>query len=217
MNEVSDTPEQPKQQGVSRVVKYIAPAIVLILLFAGFTAYNVFAEQPPAASEPVPPPAPATSRDAGASLASLGAQWVCSVDLSNPADTDPLLAMMLESGVKLKHTISKTVSKAVLEKDYGIRLTLVAVTAAGGIVDLRFKVLDLNKAKTLLSDEHSMPMVMIGDNNEMLRGPAMMHGHNYKNGGAYFFHFANGGGVVKRGTYVRPMIGTVQIEPVRVQ
>jgi hypothetical protein len=43
-----------------------------------------------------------------------------------------------------------SISRATLEDKYGLQVRLVAVTAAGGFVDLRLKILDAEKAGSLL-------------------------------------------------------------------
>jgi len=49
------------------------------------------------------------------------------------------------------------ISQSALEEQYGLHVNLVAVTAAGGLVDLRLKILDGEKAKSLLGDPKHFP------------------------------------------------------------
>ncbi len=63
------------------------------------------------------------------------------------------------------------VSAASLEDEYGLRLNLVAVTAAGGLVDVRFTVTDKDKALHVLHDAASMPELYVEASGAVLRAP----------------------------------------------
>ena len=52
-------------------------------------------------------------------------------------------------------------SASLLEERYGLRVNLIGVTAAGGLVDLRLKVLDAEKAKSLLKDAANFPKLTV--------------------------------------------------------
>ena len=52
------------------------------------------------------------------------------------------------------------ISQSALEEKYGLRVNLVAVTGAGGFVDLRLKIVDGEKAKLLLTDAKKFPSLM---------------------------------------------------------
>jgi hypothetical protein len=104
-----------------------------------------------------------------------------------------------------------------LENRNGLEVTLLAVTALGGLVDFRFRVLDEQKVNTLLSDENNMPMVMFGLNDEALRDPGGMHAQTYKEGKVYYFHYPNAGGKVKPGASMYVMFGEVVVGPILVQ
>jgi hypothetical protein len=49
------------------------------------------------------------------------------------------------------------ISQGTLEEKYGLRVNLVALTAAGGMVDVRLKIVDGEKFKTLLADRNNFP------------------------------------------------------------
>lgn len=56
------------------------------------------------------------------------------------------------------------------ESRYGIQITQIGLTAAGGLVDFRFKVLDAAKARQLLGDPANAP-VLIAEHNPPLMPP----------------------------------------------
>ncbi len=49
------------------------------------------------------------------------------------------------------------ISQGTLEEKYGLRVNLIAVTAAGGFVDVRLKIVDGEKLKLLLADKNKFP------------------------------------------------------------
>jgi hypothetical protein len=108
------------------------------------------------------------------------------------------------------------ISRAELQKRYGIRLNLVAVTASGGLVDLRFTVTDAKKAKHIFTKASVMPAVVAEDSGTVL--VAHHAGHHAKvtplTGASYFVLIGNAGGVVQRGVPVSVLFNTVRVEHV---
>lgn len=109
---------------------------------------------------------------------------------------------------------SVPISRKQLANEYGIRLTLVGVTAAGGLVDLRFKITDAEKAKKLFDDPAVMPAVVAEPTGTVLEPPH--GGHNSRvtptSGASYFILIGNAGGVVQRGVPVSVVINNVRVE-----
>jgi hypothetical protein len=108
---------------------------------------------------------------------------------------------------------ARLVSADVLERDYGVRFDLVGVTASGGLVDVRFSVLDAEKAKHLFHDATSSPALYVERSGTLLRRRGMSHGLSFLTGGRYFVLFSNAGGVVQSGTQVSILIDDVRLEP----
>ncbi len=109
---------------------------------------------------------------------------------------------------------SVPISRKQLANQYGIRLTLVGVTAAGGLVDLRFKITDAEKAKKLFDDPAVMPAVVAEPTGTVLAPP---HGGHHSHvtptsGASYFILIGNAGGVVQRGVPVSVVINSVRVE-----
>jgi hypothetical protein len=109
-----------------------------------------------------------------------------------------------------------SISPGVLEKQYGLRVNLLAVTAAGGMVDLRLKMLDGEKAKTLLQDKKNFPSLLVQDGNIMLKASEDTSNQEIKfeNNGGLFLLFPNTANAVKPGSNVILVFGDLQVEPI---
>jgi hypothetical protein len=105
-----------------------------------------------------------------------------------------------------------------LEQVYGIKVNLVAVTADGGLVDLRFTVLDKDKAEVVLHEAQSLPELLIAGSGAVLRAPqANAHKLNLIDGASYFLLFPNSGGLVQAGTEVSVVVDGIRLEPIAAQ
>lgn len=112
------------------------------------------------------------------------------------------------------------ISVETLEDQYGIRVNLLAVTAANGLVDLRLKVLDAEKAKLLLQDSNDIPSLLVGDGSGILAAPedsASDLFNSIEDDGNIFLMFPNTGNIVKPNTLVTVQFGDVHLEPIIVQ
>ena len=110
----------------------------------------------------------------------------------------------------------KVISQTVLEDKYGLRVNLIAVTAAGGMVDLRLKILDGKKASLLLQDKRNFPTLLTGDKNITLHVDEDTKSQEIKfenNGGLYLI-FPNSSNAVKPGSNVSVVFGDIQLEPI---
>ena len=103
-----------------------------------------------------------------------------------------------------------------LEAQYGLRVNQVAVTAAGGLVDVRLKVLDAEKAKQLLKDAASYPALMVAGSDAILTAPEESKAQELKleNGGMIMLLFPNTRNAVKPGANVAVLFGDIRLEPV---
>ena len=109
-------------------------------------------------------------------------------------------------------------SAADLEEEYGIRVTLVAITAAGGLVDLRFTVLDREKAAHILHDAAAMPELFVESSGAVLSAPkAMAHKLTLLDGATYFLLYPNSGGAIQAGTGVSVVIDGIRLAPIDAQ
>ena len=108
------------------------------------------------------------------------------------------------------------ISQADLEEQYGLRVRLVAATAGGGMVDVRLKIIDAEKAKTLLQDPKNFPALWIADSDITLGIPDETRSQEIKfeKDNIIFILFPNAHGVVKPGTPVSLVFGDIRMEPV---
>lgn len=109
-----------------------------------------------------------------------------------------------------------TLSRSELEDQYGLRVSLVAVTAAGGFVDVRLKMTDPEKAKSLLQDPKNYPVLWVADGGVLLNAPDDTKAQeiNYQKDGNLYLLFPNAGNAVKPGKPVSIRFGQIQVEPI---
>jgi ABC-type Na+ efflux pump permease subunit len=107
-------------------------------------------------------------------------------------------------------------SLSALEAQYGLRVSLIAVTAAGGLVDVRLKVVDAEKAKQLLKDAASYPALMVPSSDTVLTAPEESRAQELKleNGGMIMLLFPNTSNAMKPGANVTVLFGDIRLEPV---
>lgn len=100
----------------------------------------------------------------------------------------------------------------------GVRLTQVAVTGGGGLIDLRFQVLDPNRANSL-HDAATPPAVIDEKSGLVVRDLLMSHAHTgkYTSGQTYYLVFENPGNWIRRGSKVTVLLGSAQVEHVVVR
>jgi hypothetical protein len=113
---------------------------------------------------------------------------------------------------------SRPVSAEVLEKQYGARIETVALLAAGGLIELRFQVVDKDKAMALFGPVDEMPMLAIEGTSKVLESAkGMKHHLTLLNGGSYFIFYTNAGNVVHEGSNVSMVVNGVRLEHIVVQ
>jgi hypothetical protein len=110
------------------------------------------------------------------------------------------------------------VSAAGLADRSGVKITHVAVTGGGGLVDLRFQVIDPDKANAL-HDASTPPAVVDERTGLVVHDLLMSHSHTgaFKPGVTYYYVFNNPGNIVHRGARVVVMLGNAQVEHVVVR
>ena len=110
------------------------------------------------------------------------------------------------------------VSAAALESEFGIRVDLIGVTAAGGLVQLRFTVTDEQKAALAFHEDGSLPSLAVESRGLVITAPnSMVHHLKVLGGASYFILYSNPGGYVQAGTPVSVLIGNVRLAPITAQ
>lgn len=106
------------------------------------------------------------------------------------------------------------IGPADLEEKYGLRVSLVAITAAGGMVDVRLRIVDSEKAKSFLQDPANFPSLFI--NGALLNASEDTKAQeiNFKNDGNIFLLFSNPHNTVRTGAPVTLLFGKTALEPI---
>jgi hypothetical protein len=104
-----------------------------------------------------------------------------------------------------------------LEVQAGLQIAQVGVTAQGGLVDVRFKVLDAARARTLLGNPANAPLLMAGDSPPLAAPHHALKGARFANGQVFFILFPNARGSVQPGVPVTVALGNTLLGPVTAQ
>ena len=110
------------------------------------------------------------------------------------------------------------ITASALEEQYGLRVNLVAVTGAGGFVDLRLKIVDAEKAKMFLADKKNFPALLVNED-VILNAPedTKTQEIRFNDDGNIFILYANSANVVKPGSQLRILFGDTALAPVVVR
>jgi hypothetical protein len=100
----------------------------------------------------------------------------------------------------------------------GVKITQVAVTGGGGLVDLRYRVVDPERANAL-HDPSTPPAVVDERSGLVVHELLMSHSHTgpFKAGVTYYLVFNNPGNWVRHGSKVAVLLGNAQVEHVVVR
>jgi hypothetical protein len=105
-----------------------------------------------------------------------------------------------------------------LGERHGLAVRLIGVTAGGGMVDFRLKILDDEKARAFLQDSANLPRLIEAESGEALVGTQELDDDvSWEEGGILFILFSNSGGLIQPGTPVIVEFGDVQLEPIIAQ
>ena len=110
------------------------------------------------------------------------------------------------------------VSASGLAERSGVRLVRGAVTGGGGLLDLRYQVVDPSKAVTV--HEAETPPAIIDERTGLVLNRLLMgHAHHgvLKAAVSYYLIFENTGNWVRRGSEVTVLLGDAQVEHVIVK
>ncbi|MEZ4679831.1 MAG: hypothetical protein R2932_36995 [Caldilineaceae bacterium] len=111
------------------------------------------------------------------------------------------------------------ISAKALEERFGLRITRIAVTGGGGIIDLRYRVLDKEKAAYVLDDPNNELYLVVEESGVTLMQPgkAMKHNSQLKNNMSYYTFYPNTQNVIQPGTPVAVAFGSLRVEPIVAQ
>jgi len=104
-----------------------------------------------------------------------------------------------------------------LETQTGMQIVHVGVTAQGGLVDVRFKVLDAAKVKALMGNPANVPMLIAGDMPPLMPPHKALHGARFGQGQVVYILYPNLRRSIKTGGEVTVAVGDVRLGPLAVQ
>jgi hypothetical protein len=125
-----------------------------------------------------------------------------------------------ESPGRAQNTTPKTaiasISTGELEERYGARVSLIAVTAVGGLLDFRMKILDAGKARELFLGQ--APCLML-DNRVILPPPedSLSQIKQLQDGGMVVILYPNTNNAIKPGDKVTVLFDKLRLQPITVQ
>lgn len=110
------------------------------------------------------------------------------------------------------------VSERGLERRSGVRLVQLAVTGEGGLLDLRFQVMDPNAAASI-HDAETPPAILEESTGLVAAELLMGHSHTspFNLGATYYLIFENPGNLIHRGDRVSVLLGDAQVQHVTVR
>ena len=110
------------------------------------------------------------------------------------------------------------ITQVALEEQHGLQVRLIGVTAGGGMIDFRLKMIDADKAQVFLQNPENLPVTLITEEGtEILAADSMDEDIQWVDGGILFILLPNSGGAIQIGTPVSIKFGHLQIEPIPAQ
>lgn len=135
-----------------------------------------------------------------------------------------VLALFLTAGVLVLVNQARTTPvnqdgvEAAIEDRYGIRITMLAVTAGGGVVDFRFRVIDPEKANNYMHGPYNaLPVLIVEKDGTRIEPRPHTHHVDYQFGRTYYTLYRNPGGAVESGTSVTVVLGDLLLNNVVVR
>lgn len=105
-----------------------------------------------------------------------------------------------------------------LEAQLGVRFTQAAVVGDGGLVELRYVVLDTQKASAFQNDTKHPPRLRNERSGKLAwRAALMKQGHELRPGQSYYLLYLNNGGAIKRGDTIEITSGQRRLAHVPVR
>ena len=104
---------------------------------------------------------------------------------------------------------------AEIEEKYGVRFTFLAVTAKGGMVELRYRVVDEGKAANFGHYTETAPMLIAEDSGKIVDVTIMgLHNHRVEPGRTYYVLYRNTDSAIESHRPVTIAIGDQKLEHV---
>jgi len=105
-----------------------------------------------------------------------------------------------------------------IEARWGVRITQISVTADGGLVDMRYLVLDPDKAMKMMDTLATTPTITDDETGQVMRlNKVMPHKHSMDTGRIYYILYVNTRGALYPGGSATVHIGDLNVGPIRVK
>ena len=105
-----------------------------------------------------------------------------------------------------------------IEERFGVRLMGVHVLAKGGLVDLRYRVVDAGKAKNFGHYTETSPLLIAEDSGRTVEVTIMgLHNHRVEAGRSYYVLYRNTGNAIQPSGKVTIQIGDLRLSHVVAQ
>jgi hypothetical protein len=116
------------------------------------------------------------------------------------------------------HPLPPAVSPEQLAARSGVRVVRVSTTGGGGLLDVRYQVVNPDAAASL-HDRDAPPAVVDETRGSVIDTLYMGHSHSgkFRAGATYYLIFANPGNLVRSGDPVAIVLGKARLEHVRVR
>lgn len=110
-------------------------------------------------------------------------------------------------------------SNAQIEARFGVQFTQVAVTASGGMIDIRYRVVDPDKVLNMMGDKTNSPRLVVQGSGAQVAVNTMDMSHKraYEAGRVYWMLYYNTGNAIQPGSVVTLYVGDLKIENILVQ
>lgn len=120
-------------------------------------------------------------------------------------------------GLAAAHRSSKMPTSASIEARWGVRFTQIGISADGGMVDVRYVVLDVDKAMSVAATAQTTPLLIEEKSKRVIFAVAMKaHAHDLHTGGRYYLLYRNTKGLIAPGRHVTITLGGLQLKHVTV-
>jgi hypothetical protein len=103
------------------------------------------------------------------------------------------------------------------EARLGLQLAHVGVTASGGLVDARFKVLDAVKVKALLANPANAPQLVASESPPVMAPHHALRGAKFSEGQIFYIMYPNTRSAIKPGVEVSVAMGGDRLGPVKAE
>jgi hypothetical protein len=105
-----------------------------------------------------------------------------------------------------------------IEERFGVRFTGLYMVSRGGMIDMRYRVVDVGKAKNFGHFTETSPLIIAKDSGKTIEVTVMMlHNHRVEGGRVYYILFRNTENAIKPGSRVSIQIDDLISENVVVQ